>query len=98
MQVVQHDLVERLQEVFLEIETSKLLFNQELISQLSERVNRKQSHHDIRMRSNFDEMLTQHLPDFGPHEPDSCHVQIGNKHKSLETELARLNWVLQLNG
>ena len=41
VQVVEHNFVERIQEIFLEIEASKLFFDQEFVSQLSQRINGK---------------------------------------------------------
>ena len=41
-------------------------------------------------------VLTQHLPDPGPHEPDSGHVEVGDLDKCLQAELSRVDRVIEL--
>jgi hypothetical protein len=77
MQVVEHDLIEWLQEVLLEVEAGELLPDEELVSQLSQGVNGEDGDNDVGMGANLDEVLAQHLPDLGPYESDTCHVEIG---------------------
>ena len=42
------------------------------------------------------EVLTQHLPDPGPHEPDSGHVEVSDLNQCLQTELSCVNRVIEL--
>ena len=42
------------------------------------------------------EVLTQHLPDPGPHESDSSHVEVSDLNQRLQTELSRVDRVIEL--
>ena len=42
------------------------------------------------------EVLTEHLPDAGPDEPDSRHVQISDLNQLLQAELSWIDIVVQL--
>ena len=44
----------------------------------------------------MDEVFTQHLPDPGPHEPDSSHVKVSDLNQCLKTELSRVDRVIEL--
>ena len=48
------------------------------------------------MRANVDEMFAEHLPNTSPDESYPCHVKICNFDKLLQTELARINSIIQL--
>jgi len=78
MKIVQHDLIERFEEIFLEIKAGKFLFNQEFISQLSQRINGEEWYHDVLVRAYFDKVLTKHLPNLCPNKSNPCHIEISN--------------------
>jgi len=78
MEVVEHNALKWLQEVLLEVEALEFLLHQELVRKLAERIDGKDCDHQVLMRAHLDEVLTEHLPDFGPNEPDSRHIQIGD--------------------
>ena len=42
-------------------------------------------------------VLTQHLPDPCPHEPDSRHIQVSDFNQLLKTELSRVHIIVQLS-
>ena len=88
---MEHNLLKRLQEIFLEVETSKFFLDQEFICKLSERVNGKDGNVEVFVGTDMNKVFTQHLPDPSPHESDSCHVKVSDLNESLQTELARVN-------
>ena len=45
----------------------------------------------------MDEMLAEHLPDAGPDEPDSRHIQVSDFNQLLKTELSRVHIIVQLS-
>ena len=93
---MQHDLLKRLEEVLLEVEASKLFLDQELIRKLSEGVDGEDRNVKVLVRADMHEVLTQHLPDPGPHEPDSGHVEVSYLNQCLQTELSRVYRVIEL--
>ena len=92
---MQHDLLEWIQEVFLEVEAGKLLLEQELVGQLTKRVDGENRHVEVLVGPNVDKVLAEHLPDPGPNEPDSGHVQVCDLDKGLQTKLARVDCISQ---
>ena len=93
VKVVQHYPLEGLEEVLLKVETSKLLLDQELVCELPQGVDGKNGHHEVGVRADPHEVLTEHLPYLGPNEPDPRHVQVCHLHDGLQTELARVHRV-----
>ena len=93
---MKHDLLKRLQEIFLKVETCELFLDQEFICQLSQWVNGKDWDIEVLVGAYVDEVLTKHLPDPRPDESDSGHVQICDFHEGLKTELSCIDWVIQL--
>ena len=87
---MQHNLLEWLQEVFLEVETSKLLLDQKLVCELSQGVDCEDGYHEVGVGADPHKVFTQHLPYLGPNKPDPRHVEVCNLHYGLQTELA---WV-----
>ena len=74
MQIVQHDCFEWLQEYFLVAKVFAFFFFQELVSQLSQRVDCVNNYVQVFVRTNPSEMLCQSAPDVLPLEPYSIHV------------------------
>ena len=93
---MQHDLLKRLEEVLLEVEASELFLDQELIRKLSEGVDGEDRNVEVLVRADMHEVLAQHLPDPGPHEPDSGHVEVSDLNQRLQTELSRVDRVIEL--
>ena len=93
---MQHYCFKRLQKVFLEVIVAELLFEEELVSQLSEWVDSIEGDIEILMRANCIEMLAQWLPNLLPNKSDSAHVKIGDLDQSLQGELPRVVQVCEL--
>ena len=85
---MQHDLFEGLQKVFLEVEARELFFNKELVGELSQRIYRENRDVEVFVRSDMDKVLAEHLPNSGPNESNTGHVQISYFNQSLQTELS----------
>ena len=96
VQVVEHDLIEWLQEILLEVEAGEFLSDEELVGQLSQGVNGEDGDYNVGMGANLDEMLAQHLPNLGPYKSDTGHVKISNEDEGLQTKLSRVNRVFEL--
>lgn len=95
-QVGKHNRVEGLQEVFLEVVATELLLHQELVRQLSERVDGVEGNIQVVVLSNIVEVLTQVLPDLLPHKADSSHVEVSHLDQLLKRKLSRVFQILKL--
>jgi hypothetical protein len=95
-QVMQHDLLKGMQEVLLEVEACKLLLEKELIGKLSQGVNCENGNVEVLVGAHMDEVFTEHLPNTGPDESDSSHVEVSYLDKGLQTELSGVYSVIQL--
>jgi len=78
VEVVHHDGLERLQEVLLEVKAHEFSLQEELISQLPEAIDSEDSYHEVRMRANVTEMVTQELPDHLPDKANTLHVKVSH--------------------
>ncbi len=85
---VRHDVLERLEEVLLELETSQFLNLHEAHRQLPEGVERKEHDGSVGVASNPVEVLSEHIPDVAPFEPDTGHVVVADLDDLLETVCA----------
>ena len=82
-------MLERLQEVFLELETRELFNLHELHGQLSQRIQGKIDDICVTVTSDFVEMSAQDLPDVSPFEADTGHVVAADLDELLQREEAR---------
>lgn len=78
MHIVKHNLLKGLKEILLEIKGSELFSLEEFISKLPKTVDCKNSHHQIGMGTNPNEMLTKHFPNFAPDKTDTDHIHISD--------------------
>lgn len=91
-----HNKLERTQEIFLEFEIRKFSFFDKLHRKLSQRVEREHRDIFVRIASDFVEILSQHLPNARPLEPNTAHIVVRNLDDFLQTEHARMVHVTQL--
>ena len=96
MQIVEHDFVERLKEVLLEREGSELFTYEELVRQLSKRIDCKDGYIQVWMRAHMFEVLGKRLPDLVPHEADARHIEICHFNERLQREFSGGVWASQL--
>src|SRR5690242_6324305 len=83
------DVLKRFEEVFLELESRKLLDLHELHRQLSQRVEGEVDDVGVGMTSNLVEVCAQYLPDVGPLETYTGHVVSTDLDELLQTVGAR---------
>jgi len=74
MHIIKHNLLEWFKKVLLKVERHEVFLQQEFISQLSETVNREDSHVLVWVGADPNELLREHSPDLTPHEADPRHV------------------------
>mmetsp|Transcript_38382 Transcript_38382/g.73545 ORF Transcript_38382/g.73545 Transcript_38382/m.73545 type:complete len:320 (-) Transcript_38382:1661-2620(-) len=84
-----HDHHKRLEEVVLELVVGQLVPLQELHRQLAQAVHRVHGDLQVRVASDSDEVVRQHVPDARPHEPDAGHVEVRNLHNFGERKNSR---------
>ena len=87
-QVVKHDLLKRHQEVFLEVEASKFILDEELVGKLSKGVNSKDGNVEVLMRADMNKVLAEHLPDSGPDKPDTSHIEVCDFNEGLQAKFS----------
>lgn len=90
VRIMHHGILERLQEVLLEIEVCQFLLLQEAHRQLSERVESQERNVCIGMTAYLVEMFSQDSPHLRPLQSNSAHVVICDLYELLQAEHPRM--------
>ena len=81
-----HGVLERPQEVLLELEVGQLLILQEAHRQLPQRIEREKADMGVLVTADLIEVLAEDLPHAGPLQTDTVHVVVRDLDQFLQAE------------